>query len=116
MERQMDKRYRTIEILNFSPFNPANEKMFEDWLDKASETITTYRVCAPIFQEAWISVANSDISGIISRVRLTNNHEDLVDKVALQLFPFTYSFSHSPIIRKSWKNNLCESRDKTRSL
>lgn len=61
-----------------------NEKLFEDWVDKASETVTGYRVCAPLFQEAWNEVTNSDIAGIIARIEMIHDNEELVSNVALQ--------------------------------
>lgn len=108
----MERRNKIIFRLSFSPFAQVNEKSFEDWVDKASELVTRYRVCAPIFQEAWASAANNDIAGIISRVEMTYDHEEVVAAVSRELFPFNYYVKELEelLMKGQWQDSVMMTR------
>lgn len=73
-----------------SDFRPVDEKSFEYWIDKAARAATKYRVCGQLFQEAWESSSTEDIEAIIGSFEATPDHEELVRRISMKLFPQQY--------------------------
>lgn len=88
IDEQLDAKDKIIRRLNFPDFNPVNEEDFEDWIDKVATQVRAERLCARLFAEVWQSKARLAVGNILSMVDWDGiHHEELVDSVALTLFP-----------------------------
>ena len=83
---QVRHRDKNIILLGLSPFNPSNEKEFEEWIEDAASRCLSIRACPALFKEAWANVAGSTRRPLILQSTGTR-HEDIVDSVARSLFP-----------------------------
>eukprot|EP01071_Lankesteria_metandrocarpae_P014621 Lankesteria_metandrocarpae@DN8688_c0_g1_i1.p1 len=85
-DRQLREREKTLSKLHFKDFDPVSEKEFEDWVDLVAAQVSRYRLCVPLFQDLWTSVASGVFASRLSYISDANTHEDLVNKLAKSVF------------------------------
>ena len=92
-EAQLDKSSKILARINLTPFAAEDEEAMEDWLDLTGRKIRQEQLCVLMFQRAWSAAADEAVAAMISAIATPSNHEELVDRVALQLYPASrYSF------------------------
>jgi hypothetical protein len=84
--KQLDDKARLIKRMDLAEFRPIDERSFEDWVDSEAPKVTRNQVGVQLFQEAWVLAAPKAIASQIGRICTPVTHEELVDKVAMQLF------------------------------
>ena len=86
-DRQLNEREKVLNRIKLEPFSPKTEEQLEDWVDIAAGQISRQNVCLILFQEAWMAAATPAYARRVGNIVDAENHEDLVSKVALVLFP-----------------------------
>lgn len=85
--KQLRERYKVQkETGDLGAFNPVDEKSLEDWVDGAARRIKARGVCVQLFKEFWYNSCPESISAVIGEAE-GETYEELVDAVALRLFP-----------------------------
>ena len=85
--RQQDIRDKLLTRLALPAFNAKTERDLEDWADVAARQVSRYHVCVTLFQEAWEAVSPPSVAAIIGKATQNTTHEELVDDVAVRLYP-----------------------------
>src|SRR6516162_5004052 len=84
---EVSKRTKLIQLLSLDPFKPNSEMELEAWADVAAAKVNSCLASEQVFKEAWVLVAGEDCKAVIARLPATLSHEDMVNRVALELFP-----------------------------
>ncbi len=85
-------RMRTVVLSEFAAepkFDPSNELELEQWVDAIATRVTGAHLSVPIFIEVWASKSKPDVAAAIRKQHATT-YEDLVDKVAIHIFPTSW--------------------------
>ena len=85
-QKQLEEREKLLRKLEFPDFHPKSEEDFEEWVDTVSRLVSRYRVCLPLFQDAWESFCPEEFKDVVGRVSDVETHEELVAEVGTKLF------------------------------
>ena len=87
--KQIENPGKYLARLNLEPFNPKNEKEFEDWLDLADAQVISKRICPELMLEAWAAAAPVHQRKLIRECVKLSGLEETTNKVAKKLFGYS---------------------------
>ena len=88
-EQQIGNPGKYLSRLNLGPFNPKNEREFEDWLDEADAQVMAKRVCPELMLEAWAAAAPVHLRKEIRECVKLSGLEETADELAKSLFGYS---------------------------
>ena len=94
IDAQKENRGKFLKLVAFTDFSPASEEAMEDWIDAAARQITKNRLTCDLFQDAWSAAAHDDLAGIIEEIPSMESYEELINLVAIQVFPTSAYLAH----------------------
>nr|KAH0480673.1 MAG: hypothetical protein KVP17_005145 [Porospora cf. gigantea B] len=84
---QLERRNIFLKEVQVKDFRPTSERDLENWVDECARQVKKFKISPILFHDIWVNAAPDRLAAKMHRVDPNQPYEDMVDQVALILYP-----------------------------